>query len=141
MPSSFTSIVVGTDGSGTANIAVEHAIQLAHESGAKLSVVCAFDPETRAGDGLEPTEGAAAAARVLQSAVSRATGLGVTDVDTFDIGGKPADAIIDVAEQIGADLIVVGNQGMTGARRLMLGSVPNNVSHHAPCSVLIVRTS
>jgi nucleotide-binding universal stress UspA family protein len=55
--------------------------------------------------------------------------------------GDPADAILDVAEERGADLIVVGNKGMTGAKRFLLGSVPNKVSHHAPCSVLIVRTS
>ncbi len=55
--------------------------------------------------------------------------------------GDPADAILDVAEELGADLIVVGNKGMTGAKRFLLGSVPNKVSHHAPCSVLIVRTT
>ena len=55
--------------------------------------------------------------------------------------GDPADAILDVAEERGADLIVVGHKGMTGARRFMLGSVPHRVSHHAPCSVLIIRTS
>ena len=51
------------------------------------------------------------------------------------------EAVLGYAESIGADLIVVGNQGMTGKRRFILGSVPNAVSHHAPCSVLIVRTS
>ena len=55
--------------------------------------------------------------------------------------GDPADAILDVAEELGADLIVVGNKGMSGAKRFLLGSVPNKVSHHAPCSVLIVRTT
>ena len=55
--------------------------------------------------------------------------------------GDPADAIIDVAEEVGADLIVVGNKGMTGARRFLLGSVPNKISHHAPCAVLIIRTT
>ena len=55
--------------------------------------------------------------------------------------GDPADAILDVAEERGADLIVVGNKGMTGAKRFLLGSVPNKVSHHAPCSVLIIRTT
>ena len=55
--------------------------------------------------------------------------------------GDPADAILDVAEQTGADLIVVGNKGMTGAKRFLLGSVPNKVSHHAPCGVYIVRTT
>ena len=55
--------------------------------------------------------------------------------------GDPADAILDVAEETSADLIVVGNKGMTGAKRFLLGSVPNKVSHHAPCSVLIIRTT
>jgi len=54
---------------------------------------------------------------------------------------RPADAILDVAEEQEADLVVVGNKGMTGAKRFLLGSVPNKVSHHAPCSVLIIRTT
>ena len=53
----------------------------------------------------------------------------------------PADAILDVAEERKADLIIVGNKGMTGAKRFLLGSVPNKVSHHAPCSVMIIRTT
>ena len=63
------------------------------------------------------------------------------EVETFAREGDPADAILDVAEERSADLIVVGNKGMTGAKRFLLGSVPNKVSHHAPCSVLIVRTT
>jgi nucleotide-binding universal stress UspA family protein len=55
--------------------------------------------------------------------------------------GDPADAILDVAEEQKADLIVVGNKGMTGAKRFLLGSVPNKISHHAPCSVMIIRTT
>jgi len=55
--------------------------------------------------------------------------------------GDAADAIIDVAEEVGADLIMVGNKGMTGAKRFLLGSVPNKISHHATCSVLIVHTT
>ena len=62
-------------------------------------------------------------------------------VETYARQGDPADAILDVAEERGADLIVVGNKGMTGAKRFLLGSVPNKVSHHAPCSVLIIRTT
>ena len=64
-----------------------------------------------------------------------------TQVETFARQGDAADAILDVAEEQRADLIVVGNKGMTGAKRFLLGSVPNKVSHHAPCSVLIVRTT
>ena len=64
-----------------------------------------------------------------------------SDARTFAREGDPADAILDVAEEEKADLIVVGNKGMTGAKRFLLGSVPNKISHHAPCSVLIVRTT
>ena len=63
------------------------------------------------------------------------------DVNTVARQGDPADAILDTAEEQNADLIIVGNKGMTGAKRFLLGSVPNKVSHHAPCSVLIVRTT
>ena len=66
---------------------------------------------------------------------------GGVEAATYGRQGDPADAILDVAEEQGADLIVVGNKGMTGARRFLLGSVPNRVSHHAPCSVLIIRTA
>ena len=76
----------------------------------------------------------------LEAARARADGAGVT-VHTFARQGDPADAILDVAEETGADLIIIGNKGMTGAKRFLLGSVPNKVSHHAPCSVLIIRTT
>ena len=63
------------------------------------------------------------------------------EVEPHPRQGDPADAILDVAEEVGADLIVVGNKGMTGAKRFLLGSVPNKISHHAPCGVYIVRTT
>ena len=77
----------------------------------------------------------------LSAARSEALDGGVADVETFARVGDAADAIVDVAEEQSCDLIVVGNKGMTGAKRFLLGSVPNKVSHHAPCSVLIVRTT
>ncbi len=68
--------------------------------------------------------------------------------DAYLLGPGPAaqsylkiDKILEVAEQEGVDLIIVGNKGMTGAKRFLLGSVPNKVSHHAPCSVMIIRTT
>jgi nucleotide-binding universal stress UspA family protein len=76
----------------------------------------------------------------LKEAAETIQEAGVT-VDTYSRQGDPADAILDVAEEKGADLIVVGNKGMTGAKRFLLGSVPNKVSHHAPCSVMIIRTT
>jgi len=79
--------------------------------------------------------------KVLRAAQQEAEAAGVQAVETFARQGDAADAIIDVAEEQRADLIVVGNKGMTGAKRFLLGSVPNKVSHHAPCSVLVVRTT
>jgi nucleotide-binding universal stress UspA family protein len=78
---------------------------------------------------------------MLEEAKGDAGDAGVEAVETFARQGDAADAILDVAEEQRTDLIVVGNRGMTGAKRFLLGSVPNKVSHHAPCSVLIVRTT
>ena len=87
----------------------------------------------------QPARRRARAAR--RGASARRHGAGVPAVETFARQGDAADAILDVAEEQRADLIVVGNKGMTGAKRFLLGSVPNKISHHAPCSVLIVRTT
>jgi len=145
----FRTIVVGTDGSETAGKAVAQAAELARSVDATLLIVSAFEPVS--GTRLrEEAEQAPDDVRwmvnpredvdgTLQSAVEVAEELGVAS-RTFARQGDPADAILDVAEEQGADLIVVGNKGMTGAKRFLLGSVPNKVSHHAPCSVLIVRT-
>ena len=76
----------------------------------------------------------------LDAAATTAKEAGI-EATTHAREGEPADAILDVAEETHADLVVVGNKGMTGAKRFLLGSVPNKVSHHAPCSVYIVRTT
>jgi nucleotide-binding universal stress UspA family protein len=76
---------------------------------------------------------------LLSDAAALAGSAGVS-VHTHAREGDPAQAILEVAERENADLIIVGNKGMAGAKRFLLGSVPNKVSHHAPCSVLIVRT-
>lgn len=146
----FSSILVGTDGSSTAATAVEQAIQLASEVGAKLVVVSAFEPVQAKPAATDPLDGAEDpqwklgphedALALLDRATQDAQAAGVNDVMTFERQGDAADAILDVAEEQGCDLIVVGNQGMRGAKRFVLGSVPNKISHAAPCSVLIVRT-
>ena len=145
----FRSIVVGTDGSDTATQAVHQAIELARAVGARIELVSAYEPVSDARlreDSIQVPEDLqwivnpredvdgtlGAAAREVRAA-------GVA-VEVFARQGDPADAILDVAEERGSDLIVVGNKGMTGAKRFLLGSVPNKVSHHAPCSVLIIRT-
>jgi nucleotide-binding universal stress UspA family protein len=146
----FTRIVVGTDGSDTAAQAARQAIDLAKTSNAQLDIVSAYEPvskrrvEKEALDApvdvqyeIGPREDVNL---VLDAAAAEARKEGV-EVRTHPVEGDPGEAILTVAEKGGADLIVVGNKGMTGARRFLLGSVPNNVSHHAPCSVLIVRTT
>ena len=146
----FRRIVVGTDGSDTAGKAVEEAIALARALGASIELVSAYEPvtnqrlreEARAAPAdmqwmVNPREDVAATLSAACEAI-RAAGLEVTP---YAREGDPADAILDVAEERDADLIVVGNKGMTGAKRFLLGSVPNKVSHHAPCSVLIIRTT
>ena len=147
----FSSIVVGTDGSDTARTAVRQAVALARQTGARLQIVSAYEPVSDQrlrhqqvevpkdlewmvnprGDVLE----------MLEAASDEAGRAGVEQVETFARQGDAADAILDIAEEQHADLIVVGNKGMTGAKRFLLGSVPNKISHHAPCSVLIVRTT
>jgi nucleotide-binding universal stress UspA family protein len=145
----FKSIVVGTDGSDTATQAVRQAVELARAVDGRLDLVSAYEPvpsqrlneeRRNAPEDLQwaisPREDVDA---TLQAAAIPAQEAGVP-VELFARQGDPADAILDVAEEREADLIVVGNKGMTGAKRFLLGSVPNKVSHHAPCSVLIVRT-
>ena len=146
----FTRIVVGTDGSETAAEAVRQAADLAKLAGAELSIVSAYEPVSKRRI-QDEQEGAPADVQheigpredvnlVLDSAAAKVRQEGI-EVQTHPVEGNPADAILEIAEQTKADLIVVGNKGMTGARRFLLGSVPNNVSHHAPCSVMIVRTT
>jgi len=60
--------------------------------------------------------------------------------EVHNVEGDPADMLLKVAELVHADLVVIGNKGMGGVKRLVLGSVPNKVSHHCPCSLLIVNT-
>ena len=146
----FRSIVVGTDGSQTASEAVRQAVELAKDIGAKIQLVSAYEPvpasrlreEKR--DAPEDLQWMVNPREEVDNTLSEAADIvkeSGLDVEIFARQGDPADAILDVAEETDADLIVVGNKGMTGAKRFLLGSVPNKVSHHAPCSVLIIRTT
>ena len=146
----FRSIVVGTDGSDTATQAVRQAIELARSVGARIELVSAYEPVSDARLREEsvvvpedlhwmvnPREDVEA---TLEAAAREIRAAGVAG-EVFARQGDPADCILDVAEERGSDLIVIGNKGMTGAKRFLLGSVPNKVSHHAPCSVMIIRTT
>ena len=146
----FASLVVGTDGSQTAREAVGEAVALARVLGARLDIVSAYEPvpagrlreeaDQVPGDLQWMVNAREDVDATLREAAEVAQAAGVP-AETYARQGDPADAILDVAEERGADLVVVGNKGMTGAKRFLLGSVPNKVSHHAPCSVLIIRTS
>jgi nucleotide-binding universal stress UspA family protein len=132
----FKKIVVGTDGSNTARAAVDHAIGIAEATGARVYVIAAFKSAT------SPFEGSSIelGRRVLDEVKEEYAARGVTML-TDVREGTPADAIIGAAEEEDADLIVVGNVGMGQDPRFRGGSVPNAISHHAPCNVLIVHTS
>jgi nucleotide-binding universal stress UspA family protein len=140
----FSSVVVGTDGSDTAAAAVRRAIELAKMCGASLHIVTAYKvrPVRAAGVPDEFRDQLASGGRADalledQCALARTEGI---SVQGHTGTGDPAEAIVRVAEQERADVIVVGNKGMVGVRRV-LGSVPNSVAHQAPCSVLIVQTT
>jgi nucleotide-binding universal stress UspA family protein len=146
----FGRIVVGTDGSETASEAVRQATELAKATGASLDIVSAFEPipRERLREEEQEVPGDVAYAvgpredvnQILEGACREAKQAGI-EVQQHPREGEAADALLDVAEEVGADLIVVGNKGMTGAKRFLLGSVPNKVSHHAPSGVWIVRTT
>lgn len=145
-------IVVGTDGSPRAGEAVLRAADLAARCGAELHVVSAYKPlnteawmsaAVSAGgmavdlrDLPDPGEGVREHLDGLAERLAADHGIAVTP---HVRAGSAADVLLDVAEQVDADVLVVGNRGMSGARR-MLGSVPNTISHHAPCAVMIVPT-
>ena len=139
----YRNILVGADDSSTARRAVETAADLAQVTGASLHIVTAYEPgsvrpvdlpeemrytvDSNPADALLRELTTIAGRRSLEPVIHPAT-------------GTPADVIVAIAEREDVDLIVVGNKGMKGSRRV-LGSVPNTIAHHAPCSVLIVDTA
>jgi nucleotide-binding universal stress UspA family protein len=142
----YEAIVVGTDGSETARRAVAEATRLAEAMGSTVHVVSAFEP-LRGARIVGAPEGAqkvwavrpdAQVQSIIDEAVS-AIRLRKVEVKSYTVTGDPADALLEVAQEQNADLIVVGNRGMHGVGRV-LGSVPNKVSHRASCNVLIVAT-
>jgi len=150
----FKTIVVGTDGSEGAARAVTAAAQLAAtQPDAVLHIVTVQKPMSPTAMAASEMAVAAPVAaqkswedevrgeldQVLSHAASAAGTAGELKVETHARLGSPAEVLCELAAHINADLIVVGNRGMQGGRRF-LGSVPNSVSHHAPCSVLIVDT-
>jgi nucleotide-binding universal stress UspA family protein len=122
----YRHILVATDGSSTARLAVDRAVEVAKAVGAELTIFSVGPP--------------ARAAEVVEAEAARHSGSGVK-ISTETAEGDPAGAIVDRSERGDVDLLALGNKGMTGASRFLLGSVPNKVSHHAPVALLIVRTT
>ena len=146
--SSYSTVLVGTDGSESSYRAVDRAAAIAKESGATLVIVSAYRPLSQReqqeaaqqlGSEAYKVIGSHPADDVLREACSR-LGDGV-DVETVAFEGEPVDGLIRVAEERSADLIVVGNKGLNSLAGRILGSVPSVVSHRAPCDVLIVATT
>jgi nucleotide-binding universal stress UspA family protein len=161
----YSKIMVGTDGSTTAMVAVDRAADLGVGLGAELLIVCAYDPPSDAelkrmaassGDisaqwkaprslGDVPDEfrwriaGAAQAQDVLERSEEHALKHGI-DAEVRTVKGQAAEVLISIAETEDFELLVVGSVGMTGAKRFKLGNVPHKISHHAPTDLLILKT-
>ena len=145
----YKAIIVGVDGSATALYALKRAAGLAESTGAQLHVVCAYqgpalaavDPMAAAAMGPASAESLQRAAEEVLDGAVKSIGADAVQIETHATQGQPSDVLIDLAEGLGCDLIVVGSKGMRGGKRLLLGSVPNSVAHHAGCDVLIVHTT
>ena len=148
--SSYTTVLVGTDGSESSFRAVDRAAVLARDSDATLLLLTAYRPMNQReaqdardalGDESYKVAGSTPAEDVLRDAAERAKGLGASQVRTLAGEGDPVDALVQAALEEGVDLMVVGNRGLNSLAGRLLGSVPANITHKANCDVLIVHTT
>jgi nucleotide-binding universal stress UspA family protein len=144
----YQTVLVGTDGSDSSLRAVDKAAQIAAGSDAKLVVATAYFPQSedaRAADVLKDEgykmAGNAPIYAILREAKDRAHAAGAKDVEEKAVVGAPVDALVDLAEEVSADLLVVGNVGLSTIAGRLLGSVPANVARRSKSDVLIVHTS
>lgn len=147
----YRKVMVGVDGSETAKGALMEAAEIAAREGSELLIVSSYEPpdvrQLERWQAESPQEvswrltGTTLVEEVLKSASRLVKTQTTLDPKTRYEEGDPAEVLITVAQEEGVDLIVVGSKGMTGAKRFLLGSVPNKVSHHAPCDLLIVKTT
>jgi nucleotide-binding universal stress UspA family protein len=144
----YRTVLVGTDGSDSSLRAVDRAAQIAAGSGAKLILATAYFPhadDQRAADVLKgegyQMAGNAPIYAILKEASERAKAAGATDVEERPVVGAPVDALVELAEDVKADLLVVGNVGLSTIAGRLLGSVPANVARRSKTDVLIVHTS
>ena len=148
--SPYTTVLVGTDGSDSSFRAVDRAALIARDAGATLVLACAYRPmsEREVRDAQEALGGEAyqvagstPADDVLRDAADRAKALGASDLQLAAVEGDAVDALVDLVDQRGVDLVVIGNRGLNSLAGRVLGSVPANISHRASCDVLIVHTT
>lgn len=147
----YRSIIVGTDGSVTAERAVRQAAGLAADEGARLVVVSAYQPSTARSTSTEaervPTDLRYTLTDRVQTEELAERGRmiakkrGVAKVVVQALEGDPAHVLLEAAEDFDADLIVVGSKGLTSHAHFILGSVASSVAHHAPCDVLVAHTT
>ena len=146
----YTLVLCGTDGSESSFRAVDRAAAVARDAGALLLLATAYRPmSTRVlqdaqdslGGEAYKVAGSTPAEDVLRAATERALQTGPVKVETAAVQGDPVDALIDLANNRGADLVVVGNRGLNSLAGRLLGSVPANISHRSVCDVLIVHTT
>ncbi|HEV8064988.1 MAG TPA: universal stress protein [Acidimicrobiales bacterium] len=144
----YETVIVGSDGSRTAELAVRNAAELAVDHEARLVIVTAYKPARRdpADQAFVPEDVRWAITDVNQAedrvrhGLKIAADVGLARALTHAAAGSAADVLLDAADQYGADVIVVGSKGLTKSSRAVLGSVAAAVAHHAPCDVLIVQT-
>jgi nucleotide-binding universal stress UspA family protein len=139
----FSTVAVGTDGSPTAAQAVEAAAEIARRFDAKLVLLSAFKesgetPSDVSADEIQWAFNPVARLRELLARDEEELRRQGLDCSTLMDEGNPADVLVRLAEECGAEMLVIGNKGM---QRRMLGSVPNTVTHRAPCAVLVVKTT
>jgi nucleotide-binding universal stress UspA family protein len=148
--SSYSKVLVGTDGSDSSFLAVERAARLAADAGATLVIVSAYQPiserdKERAvnqlGDDAYKVMGSNPADDALRDAQAIAKKAGASTIETIAESGDPVDVLVSLIDAQKADLCVVGNRGLNSLAGRLLGSVPANISHRASCDVLIVRTT
>ena len=146
--SGYRTVLVGTDGSDSSLRAVDKAGQIAAGSGAKVIVATAYLPQSedqRSADVLKDEgykmSGNAPIYAILREARDRAKAAGAETVDEKAVVGAPVEALVDLAEEVKADLLVVGNVGLSTIAGRLLGSVPANVARRSKTDVLIVHTT
>ena len=145
----YQTVLVGTDGSESSYRAVDRAAKIAHDSGARLVIVCAYHQASRREvalaedvlrDDAYQVTGSTPAEETLRTASERASAQGAGAIERAAVEGEPVKSLLSMLDKYQAGLLVVGNRGLNTFAGRLLGSVPADVSRRSPCDVLIVHT-